>query len=285
MKNAVMVCGWLVIAVVIGSGQTAQDVPAANPARPTVTIPAALPPAGYVQFEQGLVQAEASPGGLARQFGVNQVTKLALTSRFLVQVLSQPYAYSSVADASGKVAGSHDPGDLQVGALAVVHASKGARPTVTAGYLRRVRAGTSASLDAGSYTQSGLVLLGGDVRGGVHYDANLLFNEQEAARAKRGQFGQTLALTKGLFPVATRGRLSGVAELSHVTQPTGNLDRGGSFVARANAVDLLFAGTWAARPNLIFDASVVRGLTSTSTSWQGGLGVSYLLPHRVAATR
>ena len=257
------------------------SVPAANPARPTVTIPAALPPTGYLQIEQGFVRAGDSPGGVTGQTGINQVTKIAVTGHLTVQLLSQPYAYSSVLDGSGRTVSTSDPGDLQVGIQGVVRRSQGAVPTVSAGFIRRVRAGTSASLDVGEYSQSALVLLGGDLRDGFHYDSNLLWNEINDGAVRRGQMGQTLAVTHGLFPKATKQRLSGIVELSHFTQPLVKASRNGGSVARANAVDLLFAGTWTARPNLIFDASMERGLTSTSTAWQGGLGVSYLLPWRL----
>ena len=63
--------------------------PAANPARPTASVPAVLPPTGYLQFEQGINRGVTSPSGTAAQTALNQATKIALTSRFLVQVLSQ----------------------------------------------------------------------------------------------------------------------------------------------------------------------------------------------------
>ena len=37
------------------------QIPEANPARPTVTNPAHIPPVGYLQFEQGLVEARPRP--------------------------------------------------------------------------------------------------------------------------------------------------------------------------------------------------------------------------------
>lgn len=147
--------------------------------------------------------------------------------------------------------------------------------------MRRVRAGTSASLDSGDYAQSALILLGGDVRGGFHYDSNLLFNEQNTGPIRRAQFAQTLAVTHSLFPLTTQQRLSAIVELSHFTQPFVHAALDGNPVSRANACDLLFVGTFALRPNIILDASVDRGLTSTSTRWQGGFGFSYILPHRL----
>jgi hypothetical protein len=264
---------------------TGVNIPQANPARPTVTIPAHLPPTGYLQFEQGVVRAAQSPGGTGGQLALSQTTKIALTTRWLVQFITQPYAYSSLNNTGGSTTHSSDPGDLQFGVQGVLHKAVGPLPTVAAGFIRRVRAGTSASLDAGSYAQSALILLGGDVRGGFHYDANLLFNEQNRGPVRRAQFAQTLAVTHALFPVATRQRLNGIVELSHFTQPLPGATPDGLLVSRANACDLLFVGTYTLRPNLIVDASVDRGLTSTSTHWQGGFGFSYILPHRLWADR
>ena len=257
------------------------DIPQANPARPTVTIPAHLPPTGFLQFEQGFVRAGQSPSGTNNQFALSQVTKIALTTRLLVQFLTQPYAYSGLAGIDSGSIYSSDAGDLQVGGQAVVHKAVGALPTISAGFIRRVRAGTSASLDSGSYSQSALILFGGDVRGGFHYDSNFLFSEQNAGPVRHLQLVQTLAVTHPLFPVTTHGKLNGIVEISHATQPFVQSTANGNAVGRANADDLLFVGTYTLRPNLIFDVSVDRGLTSTSTSWQGGLGVSYILPHRL----
>ena len=54
--------------------------PEANPARPTVSTPATLPPAGYLQFESGSLGAITSPE-FSTRVGINNVTKLALNSR------------------------------------------------------------------------------------------------------------------------------------------------------------------------------------------------------------
>ena len=52
-----------------------------DPARPTVTMPAHLPPTGYLQFEQGFLQAASSPGSLGQQASLSQTTKISLTTR------------------------------------------------------------------------------------------------------------------------------------------------------------------------------------------------------------
>ncbi len=71
------------------------DTPAASPARPTITAPAHIPPTGYLQSEQGFNQANASPAGPARQFALSQTTKIALTTRLMVQFITQPYTSTS----------------------------------------------------------------------------------------------------------------------------------------------------------------------------------------------
>ena len=52
----------------------------ANPGRPTVSTPATLTPAGYVQFESGVLNALHS-GEFSRRFGINEVVKFAPVER------------------------------------------------------------------------------------------------------------------------------------------------------------------------------------------------------------
>ena len=257
------------------------QVPQASPARPTVTFPAHIPPVGYLQFEQGFNQANDSPSGTNAQFALSQTTKIALTTRLMVQFITQPYTFNHLASAGGSDVTSSDPGDLQLGFQGIVHKEVGVVPVVAIGYIRRVRAGSSANLDVGSYSQSALLLLSGDVRGGFHYDSNLVVNEQNSGPVRRGQFSQTLAISHLLFEKSTQGKLGAVVELSHFTQPFVLSTVSGSSVQRANSVDLLFAAVYSVRPNFVLDAAFVDGLTSTSTQWQGSFGFTYLLPHRL----
>jgi hypothetical protein len=246
------------------------EIPEANPARPTVTNPATLPPVGYLQFEQGFVQANESPE-LDRQFSVNQVTKIAVHSRLMFQFITQPFAVS-VAD------GKHDTaeGDLDLGVQAVISKGEGRIPTVSAGYIHLVRGGHAADLDVGSFTQSAVLLASGDLRG-FHYDTNFLLSSQESGAVRRAQFGQTLSVSHPLWVP----KLGLAGEIWHFTQP---------FVAetyravphpKSNAVGTLWTLSFTARPNLILDAGLERGLTVTSTQWQGFAGFTYVLPHRL----
>src|SRR5258706_14066310 len=69
------------------------DVPEANPARPTVATPATLTPVGYLQFENGVLYATGSQDFSSR-FAVNQGTKLAVTPRLQFLVQSEPFFHS-----------------------------------------------------------------------------------------------------------------------------------------------------------------------------------------------
>lgn len=264
-----------------GNKSAQPDGPAAVPARPTVSTPAQLSPPGYLQFEQGFLEGAASPGAPAvdKQFSVVQNTKLALNHHLLIQSLDQPFAHSSFAQGPA----SSDSGDLTLGTqLVLVDNNEGQalKPTVALGYNGLVRGGTAANLDTGGYAHSAVVLVSGNIAG-LHYDTNALFNEQQgqdaaARNVRRAQFGQTLSVTRQLTPA-----YSITAELWHFTQPFVASTRNGALVARANAVGLLVSGGYTVRPNLVLDVAVDRGLTSTSTAWEGIAGFTYLLPRRL----
>lgn len=98
---------------------------------------------------------------------------------------------------------------------------------------------------------------------------------------RRAQFAQSLAISHPLLAAATKGKLGGVAELSHFTQPFVVASVDGVPVSRANTAGLLLAAVYSLRPDLVLDAAFGHGLTSTSTQWQGSFGFTYLLPHRL----
>jgi hypothetical protein len=281
------------------SGAVAQT-PAANPARPTVTNPATLPPVGYLQFEQGYLGSVDSPE-TASQYGVNQVTKIAFASRVMGQVQTQPFARSREV---GEENSTNNSGDVLLGPQIVLYLppsdsagnSKGGGqtapsraippPTVALGYLGRVHAGSAPDIDLGGFANSVLLLVSGDV-GKFHYDTNYIFNEQTAAESspqtgamvtlRRAQFAQTLSVNHPLG----NDKVQLALELYHFTQPMVHATAGGSEVGRANLVDLLVAPSVALRPNLVLDGGFSHGFTSTSTRWQSFVGFTYLLPHRL----
>lgn len=257
------------------------QIPEANPARPTITNPAHIPPVGYLQFEQGFVQANGSPSGLARQLSLVQGIRLSVHPRLMVEFASQPIARSRLEATADTASDSQwDPGDLTLGLQGVLVKEVRRRPEIALGYMHRVRAGSAPDLDIGSFSQSAVVLVGGDL-GGFHYDSNYIVAEQIADPVRRAQSGQTLSVTHDLFAESLHDKLQLSGEIWHFTQPLVDTTRGGEASPRSNAVGTLWALGYTLRPNLVLDAGFDRGITSTSTAWQGFAGFTYLLPHRL----
>jgi hypothetical protein len=241
------------------SGQVHSDEPAANPARPTVSNPATLTPVGYLQFETGVLGATDSPE-FSRRYEWNEVVKLAVSHRLEFIESSEPLVhYSAVGTTANGTA------EVFLGAQVVLMPGEGAKPTLAVSYSRRVYDGGAPELDFGSPRNSSVFYASTDVKG-FHYDANAIFNEVIQTPVHRLQFGQTLSVS---HPIAKRFAVSG--EIWRFTQP----------FLRSNAVGNLWAVSYTARKNLVFDAGFEKGLTSTSTHWEGFAGFTYLLPHRL----
>jgi hypothetical protein len=234
-------------------------IPAADPARPTVSTPATLTPVGYLQFESGVLGATHSRE-FSSQESMNEVVKLTVAPRLEFLAISQPFAHSSVAQSSSDLAG-----DVSLGIQGVIFPGEGAKPTVSLSYIHRAYGSDVPDLDIGSAKNSLVLLVSADVWG-FHYDANALFNEQVQAPVRRAQFGQTLSISHHLA-----GDFSLSGEIWHFTQP----------FLQGNAIGTLWALGFTPRKNLVFDGGFDRGLTSTSTRWQGFAGFTYLLPHRL----
>src|SRR6185312_7620797 len=239
----------------------APQSPQANPGRPTVSTPATLTPVGYLQFENGVLYAADSPN-VASSLSISQVTKLAVAPRLQLLLDSQPFGYGS-GTSGDELSGPH-PGDVLAGAQAVAFTGAGGRPTISLSYFGRIHQGTAPDVDIGSSSQTALVLLSDDLAG-LHFDINGIVAEQPGDRIRRAQFGQTLSISHGF------GRYTFAGELWHFTQP----------LTRANCAGNLWALSYAPRSNLVVDAGLNRGLTSTSTQWEGFAGFTYLLPHRL----
>ena len=256
-------------------------IPEANPSRPTISNPAHIPPVGYLQFEQGFLQANGSPSGLDGQFSLVQAMRLSVHRRVMVQFQSQPIAVSRFVATSSEAASSQlDPGDLVLGIQGVLIREAGRKPTIAIGYLHRVRAGSAPDLDIGSFSQSAVVLVSGDL-GSFHYDSNFSISEQVADPIRRAQFGQTLSVTHDLLPESLHDKLEVTGEIWHYTQPLVDTTRTGAPSPQSNAVGTLWTLGYTLRPNLVLDAGFARGITSTSTAWQGVAGFTYLLPDRL----
>ena len=145
---------------------------------------------------------------------------------------------------------------------------EGLKPTISLSYFRVLYSGSAPDTDIGSFRRSALFLFSEDI-GRFHVDMNGIFSEQTDGRIRRAQFGQTLSISHPLGPFTVAG------ELWHFTQP----------LTAGNAVGNLWALSYAIRKNLVVDAGFDRGLTSSSTQWEGFAGFTYLLPHRLWAAR
>jgi hypothetical protein len=261
MRNTILGWGTLAIFTLSVRAQTITDpVPEANPARPTVSTPATLTPVGYLQFETGALGATTSPE-FGTRIGINQVTKLTVLPRLELLVLTEPYVHSS--DSQGGNKQIH-PGEVFLGAQAVIVPAAGARPTIAVSYIRRLYESPAPELDLGTFRQSGTILLSNEVAG-FHYDSNFIVTEQTQGGVRRAQHAQTLTLSHPL------GKFTISGELWHFTQP----------FLRSYAVGNLWAISYPLRRNLVIDGGFDHGFTNTSTRWEAFIGFTYLLPHRL----
>jgi hypothetical protein len=236
-----------------------EDEPEANPARPTVSNPATLTPVGYLQFETGTLGATNSLE-FSTRYEFNEVVKLAVSRRLEFIESSEPAVHYTV---NGLAA--NGTAEVFLGAQAVLFQGEGAKPTLSASYSRRVYDGGAPELDIGSPLNSSVFYASADVKG-FHYDANAVFNEVLEGPVRRMQFGQTLSIS---HPLGKGFALSG--EIWRFSQP----------FLHGNAIGNLWAVSYSARKNLVFDAGFDKGLTSTSTHWEAFAGLTYLLPHRL----
>jgi len=237
--------------------------PEANPGRPTVSTPATLTPVGYLQFETGLLPAYHSPEFSSR-YSLNEVVKLSVAPRVQLLTLAEPIVHFTVDRTTASRVG-----DIFLGAQSVVYHGEGAKPTLAVSYFRRVYNGGAPELDVGSPINTLVLLASADVKG-FHYDTNVFFTELVQGPVRRGQFGQSLTIS---HPFLRRFTLSG--EIWHFTQP----------FLESNAVGNLWAVSYSARKNLVFDAGFNYGLTGTSTSWEAFVGFTYLFPRRLWKTQ
>ena len=260
MRKAIL-CVGLVLSVfaVAATAQTAApDDPEANPGRPTVSTPATLTPAGYFQFETGVIGADHSPE-FSRRFGLNEVIKFSVARRLQLIASAEPMVHST----TGGIA-TTQAAEVFLGAQAVLYPGEGSKPTIAASYFHRAYDGGAPDFDFGSPANSFLLLASADVMG-FHYDANAMFNELIQEPVRRAQFGQSLSISHAL-----PGKFSVSGEIWHFTQP----------YLGGNAVGNLWAIGYTARKTLVLDAGFNRGLTGTSTRWEAFAGFTYLLPHK-----
>ena len=239
------------------------EPPEANPGRPTVSTPATLTPPGYLQFESGFTGAANSPE-LSSRYSFNEIMKLSVIQRLELVASAEPIVHSTAGGTTGNSAG-----EVFVGAQGVLYRGEDARPTLAVSYFHRAYDGPAPEFDVGSPTNSFLVLGSGDIKG-FHYDANAFFTELVQESVRRAQFGQSLSISRVFFKNFTVA-----GEIWHFTQP----------FLRSNAVGNLWAVSYTARKNLVFDVGFNHGLTSTSTRWEVFAGFTYLLAGRLWGTR
>jgi hypothetical protein len=257
-----LICAWLVFGACVRSTaaqtETPED-PEANPGRPTVSTPATLTPAGYLQFETGGIAANHSPEFSSR-YSLNEVMKFSTAPRLELLASGDLIAhYTADGNTANRVA------DVFLGAQGVLSPGEGSKPTIAASYFHKVYDGGAPEFDFGSPANSLLLLASADVKG-FHYDANAIFNELIQEPVRRAQFGQTLSISHHLV-----GNFALSGEIWHFTQP----------FLRGHAVGNLWAVSYTARKTLVLDGGFNRGLTSTSTRWEAFVGFTYLLPHRL----
>ncbi len=241
---------------------TPVDTPEANPGRPTVSTPATLTPVGYLQFENGFLFAKDSLE-FSERLALNQVTKLTVHPRIELILQTEPLVHSDLST-------QHElhEGEVFAGAQTVLIPGHESRPTVSVSYFRRLHASVAPEIDIGTFRQSVLILVSGDVYG-FHFDANGIATEQNDGSVRRAQFGQTLSVSHSLKGFTISG------EIWHFSQP----------FHQGNAVGNLWAASYPLRRNLVVDGGFNCGLTSTSTQWELFAGFTYLLPHRLWKAR
>ena len=261
-RKSLSLGGLLVFVLPLAAQRIADLIPEANPARPTVSTPATLTPAGYLQFETGGLGAVTSPE-FGTRIGINQVTKLTVLSRLELFVQTEPYVHSS--NSKGRDKEIH-PGEVFLGAQAVLAPGDGARPTVALSYVRRLYESPAPELDLGTFRQSVTILVSNDLVG-FHFDANFIITEETESGVRRAQLAQTLSISHPLKKFTISG------EFWHFPQPYLNSNAGGN----------LWALSYPLRRILVIDGGFNHGFTSTSTHWEEFIGFTYLLPHRLWA--
>jgi len=186
--------------------------------------------------------------------------KFSVSRRLELLLSAEPFVHYA---AESKAA--NGSGEVFLGLQGVLYHGDGPRPTVAMSYFRRIYDGGVPEFDFGSPRNSAILLASADMKG-FHYDANAMFNEVIEGTVHRAQFGQSLTIS---HPLGKNFAVSG--ELWHFTQP----------FLKGNAVGNLWAVSYAARANLVFDVGFNHGLTDTSTQWEGFVGFTYLLPQKL----
>jgi hypothetical protein len=201
-------------------------------------------------------------GEFSNRTGIQTVLKLSITRRIELIAQTEPLVLSDLGLRTDR-----EPGEIFAGFQAVIHKGEGSNPTVSVSYFRRLYGSPAPELDIGTNRQSVLLLASFDVRR-FHVDTNAVVTEQisDQAAVHRAQFGQTLSVSHPLH-----GQLGLSGELWHFSQP----------LSKSNAMGFLLAPSYAVNRLLVLDGGINRGLTGSSTRWEGFVGLTYLFPKRL----
>src|ERR1700739_1712748 len=118
--------GVLVAPCAAQSGET--EGPEANPGRPTVSTPATLTPAGYLQFETGTLAANHSPEFSSR-YGLNEGIKLSVLPRLKLVAAAEPTAHFTAEGIT-----RNKTAEVFLGAQGVIIPGEGSKPPIAASY-------------------------------------------------------------------------------------------------------------------------------------------------------
>jgi hypothetical protein len=138
---------------------------------------------------------------------------------------------------------------------------------VSVSYFRRLYGSHAPGLDIGTNRQSMQLLASFDVRR-FDVDTNAVVTEQisDQPAVHRAQFGQTLSISHLLH-----GHLGLSGELVALL----------SAIFKSNSAGLLLALSYAVNRLLLLDGGFNRGLTGSSTRWEGFVGLTYLFLKRL----
>jgi hypothetical protein len=173
---------------------------------------------------------------LSREFFAELSVLMASPNHLRFKNYNGSIAPSQLADAPVRDGDSAWSWNIFLGVQGILYRGEGVKPTLAVSYSHKLYDGGAPEFDYGSPTNSLLVLASADVKG-FHYDANIFFTELNQGPIRRGQFGQSLTISR---PFLRRFTLSG--EIWHFTQP----------FSQSNAVGNLWSVSYSARNNLGF---------------------------------
>ena len=244
----------LASAFAVASARAADEVAPVLPYRPSVSTPAQLPAAGYLEVETGGLRA-AGPAGAGGRNSMPLTLKLAFNPQWGV-VVGTEAAVRQDDGAGGHASGGGDT------TLVLKHCLP-LGDDAGLGLELGAKLPTAAAATGGSGHADALLnaIYSADFAGGWHADLNLNEARQGAAAgaAVTWQTGWAAA-----FSHAVGGDFGAVGELS------------GSHVHGAMAsAQILGAGSWNASRDAVFDLGLAHGLNAATPRLQVFFGVTF----------